>query len=81
MKFSIIIFQDCHEDTENEILVKDTVQNYELLGGYENSTHTVILFSRRLDTCDREHDVSLTVRINNKTTVIFNRVYYFLNIY
>ena len=30
----------------------DASQDYTLLGGYENDTHTVVRFSRAWDTCD-----------------------------
>jgi hypothetical protein len=39
----------------------DSSQDYELLLGYENGTHTVIRFRRRYDTCD-PHDHRITVR-------------------
>lgn len=29
--------------------------------GYENSTHTVLRFRRKLDTCDTAHDIPITV--------------------
>jgi hypothetical protein len=32
----------------------DQVQDFVVLDGYENDTHTVVEFSRKLDTCDRE---------------------------
>lgn len=38
----------------------DSSQDYQLLLGYENSTHTVLRFRRRLDTCD-PHDLPITV--------------------
>ena len=58
-------FQDRHVkaspgysvDREPEV---DPSQDYQLLLGYENSTHTVLRFRRRLDTCDN-HDVPITV--------------------
>lgn len=31
--------------------------------GYENSTHTVLRFRRKLDTCDNKHDIVITVSI------------------
>lgn len=45
-------------DREPEV---DPSQDYQLLLGYENSTHTVLRFRRRLDTCDH-HDIPITVR-------------------
>lgn len=44
-------------DREPEV---DPSQDYQLLLGYENSTHTVLRFKRRLDTCDY-HDIPITV--------------------
>ena len=32
----------------------DPSQDYELLGGFQNDTHTVIRFSRAWDTCDEQ---------------------------
>ncbi|XP_023701917.1 MOXD1 homolog 2 [Cryptotermes secundus] len=53
-----VFFQDRHalERTEPEV---DSSQDYELLLGYENGTHTVIRFRRRYDTCD-PHDFRIT---------------------
>lgn len=44
-------------DREPEV---DPSQDYQLLLGYENNTHTVLRFRRRLDTCDH-HDIPITV--------------------
>nr|XP_027217094.1 DBH-like monooxygenase protein 1 [Penaeus vannamei] len=44
----------------------DESQDYTLLGGYENDTHTVLRFSRPWRTCDAVHDFQLsgdTVRV------------------
>ncbi|XP_060519167.1 MOXD1 homolog 2-like, partial [Cylas formicarius] len=57
-------FQDRHvkhspgsaTDREPEV---DPSQDYQLLLGYENSTHTVLRFRRKLDTCDH-HDIPIT---------------------
>ncbi|XP_069961322.1 DBH-like monooxygenase protein 1 [Cherax quadricarinatus] len=38
----------------------DASQDYRLLGGYQNDTHTVIRFSRPWTTCDTHHDLQLT---------------------
>ncbi|KAB0798512.1 hypothetical protein PPYR_09505 [Photinus pyralis] len=59
-----VYFQDRHvkespasaADREPEV---DPSQDYQLLLGYENNTHTVLRFRRRLDTCDH-HDVPIT---------------------
>lgn len=55
-------FQDRHikrfGDTEPAV---DPAQDYILMLGYENATHTVMRFRRKLDTCDISHDVPITV--------------------
>ncbi|KAI4498505.1 hypothetical protein M0802_006440 [Mischocyttarus mexicanus] len=38
----------------------DSSQDYRLLLGYENKTHTVLRFSRRYDTCD-SRDLKITL--------------------
>uniref|UniRef100_A0A182FBG9 DOMON domain-containing protein n=1 Tax=Anopheles albimanus TaxID=7167 RepID=A0A182FBG9_ANOAL len=38
----------------------DSSQDYVLLLGYENQTHTVLRFKRKLDTCDVAYDVPIT---------------------
>ncbi|XP_011550979.3 MOXD1 homolog 1 [Plutella xylostella] len=45
---------DCHGPEIDNIAVADEVQNYELISGYQNETHTTIEFRRQLDTCDRQ---------------------------
>ncbi|TDG51266.1 hypothetical protein AWZ03_002353 [Drosophila navojoa] len=54
-------FQDRHVtrngDTEP---VVDPSQDYMLMLGYENATHTVLRFRRKLDTCDASHDIAIT---------------------
>lgn len=56
-------FQDRHVPTNGSSTepVVDPSQDYILLMGYENTTHTVIRFRRKLDTCDSLHDISITV--------------------
>ena len=39
----------------------DPSQDYFLLHGYENATHTVLRFKRKLDTCDSANDAPITV--------------------
>lgn len=39
----------------------DGSQDYTLMLGYENMTHTVIRFKRSLDTCDMKDDFPITV--------------------
>lgn len=64
-ELSIALFQDRHVkdspgsslDREPEV---DPSQDYQLLLGYENKTHTVLRFRRKLDTCDH-HDIPITV--------------------
>ncbi|VVC90355.1 unnamed protein product [Leptidea sinapis] len=45
---------DCHGLTFEDRAVADEVQNYELISGYQNETHTTLEFRRQLDTCDRQ---------------------------
>lgn len=45
---------DCHGLESENKAVADDVQNYELISGYQNKTHTTIEFRRLLDTCDRQ---------------------------
>lgn len=56
-------FQDRHvsrniNSTEPEV---DPSQDYVLLKGYENTTHTIIQFRRKLETCDSVYDIPITV--------------------
>uniref|UniRef100_A0A182WEN2 DOMON domain-containing protein n=1 Tax=Anopheles minimus TaxID=112268 RepID=A0A182WEN2_9DIPT len=53
--------QDRHirPDSDGEPIV-DSSQDYTLLLGYENTTHTVIRFKRNLDTCDMKDDFPIT---------------------
>lgn len=46
--------------------VVDSSQDYVLLLGYENQTHTVLRFKRKLDTCDVAYDVPITVSCNDQ---------------
>lgn len=41
--------------------VLDPSQDYVLLSGIENDTHTILRFRRKLKTCDEKYDVSITV--------------------
>lgn len=52
------------DSTNNGIstLEVDSSQDYDLLLGYENVTHTVLRFRRRLNTCD-PRDIPITVSI------------------
>ncbi|XP_072944513.1 MOXD1 homolog 1-like [Epargyreus clarus] len=45
---------DCHGLEFDDRAVADDVQNYELISGYQNDTHTTVEFRRQLDTCDRQ---------------------------
>ncbi|XP_058462666.1 MOXD1 homolog 2-like [Malaya genurostris] len=62
-------FQDRHvkKNGDGQPLV-DSSQDYVLLLGYENQTHTVLRFKRKLDTCDVAYDVPIT---NDTMRVIF----------
>ncbi|KAM7356534.1 MOXD1 homolog 2-like isoform 1-T2 [Cochliomyia hominivorax] len=46
----------------------DPSQDYILIKGYENGTHTVLRFRRKLDTCDNKHDITIN---NNTMRVMF----------
>ncbi|XP_050098172.1 MOXD1 homolog 2-like [Anopheles aquasalis] len=64
-----VYLQDRHirADSDGEPIV-DGSQDYTLLLGYENMTHTVIRFKRSLDTCDMKDDFPIT---NDTMRVIF----------
>lgn len=50
----------------NSVPVKDASQDFTLLGGFQNESHTSITFSRRWNTCDQLQDLPLggdTVRV------------------
>ncbi|EEB11553.1 hypothetical protein Phum_PHUM125540 [Pediculus humanus corporis] len=44
--------EDCHLGNDSKILFRDEEENYKLLGGYQNLTHTQISFERKWNTCD-----------------------------
>lgn len=48
----------------------DPQQDYELLLGYENATHTVMRFRRKLNTCDTAHDIVITVSTGDYDTPV-----------
>ncbi|XP_062559085.1 MOXD1 homolog 2-like [Armigeres subalbatus] len=62
-------FQDRHvkKNSDGKPVV-DSSQDYVLLLGYENMTHTVLRFKRKLDTCDVAYDVPIT---NDTMRVIY----------
>ncbi|XP_049295194.1 MOXD1 homolog 2-like [Anopheles funestus] len=64
-----VYLQDRHirPDSDGEPIV-DSSQDYTLLLGYENTTHTVIRFKRNLDTCDMKDDFPIT---NDTMRVLF----------
>lgn len=55
------VLQDCHgKNTNFDDILKDDTQNYIIENeGYQNLTHTVIVFKRPLETCD-PRDVPFT---------------------
>lgn len=57
---------------DNEPFV-DPSQDYILLLGYENATHTVMRFKRKLDTCDTSHDIPITVSFLISFTLYFHK--------
>lgn len=61
--------QDCHGGSKDQgrAPIKDEVDNYRLIAGMENDTHTVIEFRRALDTCDSD-DYVLGVRFHTCIT-------------
>ncbi|XP_067643544.1 MOXD1 homolog 2 isoform X2 [Eurosta solidaginis] len=62
-------FQDRHiQRNGNFEPIVDPSQDYILMLGYENSTHTVLRFRRKLDTCDTIHDIAIT---NNTMILVF----------
>ncbi|XP_069692739.1 MOXD1 homolog 2-like [Periplaneta americana] len=58
LRTDISLLQDRYAQDRGEPQL-DPSQDYELLLGYENGTHTVIRFRRRYDTCD-PHDYRIT---------------------
>lgn len=62
---SVIVFylQDRYVKTDGSDLepVVDPSQDYVLISGYENATHTVLRFKRKLDTCDTSYDLPISV--------------------
>lgn len=44
--------------------VVDPSQDYVLMLGYENATHTVMRFKRKLETCDTSYDIPISVSVN-----------------
>ncbi|KAL2713055.1 MOXD1 2 isoform X1 [Vespula squamosa] len=55
------LLQDRHMKDVSKDPEVDSSQDYRLLLGYENKTHTVLRFSRRYDTCD-SRDLKITLR-------------------
>jgi len=53
--------QDCYA-YNNSLPVVDRSQDYKLLGGSENETHTTIIFSRQWDTCDGQYVKSFALK-------------------
>ncbi|CAD7088046.1 unnamed protein product [Hermetia illucens] len=50
---------DCHgSSTGNGAPIQDDTQNYNIISGSQNGTHTQVEFSRELETCD-PHDVQI----------------------
>ncbi|KFM72379.1 DBH-like monooxygenase protein 1-like protein, partial [Stegodyphus mimosarum] len=52
---------------KNGLPILDDQQDWELLNGYENRTHTILQFSRKFDTCDQQ-DLPVT---NDTARVIY----------
>lgn len=60
LTWSYCSFQDRHVKDASRDPQMDLSQDYCLLLGYENKTHTILRFSRRYDTCD-PRDLKITV--------------------
>lgn len=58
-----VVSQDRYVKSDGTDLepVVDPSQDYMLISGHENATHTVLRFRRKLDTCDTSYDVPITV--------------------
>ncbi|XP_036334725.1 MOXD1 homolog 1-like [Rhagoletis pomonella] len=56
------LFQDCHGSAKhpNSAPIQDDTQNYNVIDGGQNGTHTWVEFSRKLETCD-PYDLPLGV--------------------
>lgn len=63
-------FQDRHIPihSNNGEPVLDPSQDYVLLSGRENASHTILRFRRKLRTCDEKYDVAITVSVGKKMT-------------
>lgn len=63
--FIFLSFQDRHinKHSERGEPIVDPSQDYLLMSGHENATHTILRFRRKLDTCDVKFDVPITVSI------------------
>ncbi|XP_066941345.1 MOXD1 homolog 1-like [Macrobrachium rosenbergii] len=46
--------------TGNTVPQVDSIQNVQLLGGFQNDTHTILRFSRPWSTCDEAEDLELS---------------------
>ena len=56
------LFQDCHGSfaQNNAAPIQDDTQNYIVLDGHQNGTHTQVEFYRQIETCD-PYDIPLGV--------------------
>lgn len=61
-------FQDCHTDNIDKDPIQDDTQNYIIINGYQNVTHTQVEFYREMETCD-PHDLNLGVSKKNKIKI------------
>jgi hypothetical protein len=57
----VSVAQDSHGQDTNGAPIADPEQDYTLVGGRQNESHTVVRFRRAMDTCDRNHDYVLRV--------------------
>ncbi|KAF5270747.1 hypothetical protein FQA39_LY01485 [Lamprigera yunnana] len=60
---------DCHGGSKDQgsAPIKDEINNYRLMAGIQNDTHTIIEFRRALDTCDAD-DYILGFEVKDDTT-------------
>ncbi|KAL5275199.1 MOXD1 family protein [Megaselia abdita] len=49
---------DCHTNDNAKDLIQDDTQNYIVINGFQNVTHTQVEFHREMETCD-PHDLNL----------------------
>lgn len=66
--FFYSVSQDRHAVVRAEPVV-DTIQNYQLISGVQNGTHTVVRFQRGLEICSDEDNL-ITVMYDKKPMLL-----------